>query len=81
MRKNIALLLKSLAELERAFGVTIPEAEVGYITIHLRSANRKYKTEYKAQEIELEISLANKAAHCFYFRQNQNGSHEKLLFI
>ncbi|MGG1247285.1 BglG family transcription antiterminator [Bacillus spizizenii] len=58
--KEYSSALAIAGELERAFGVTIPEAEVGYITIHLRSANRKYKTEYKTQEIELETALQTK---------------------
>ncbi|MCL6427557.1 mannitol operon transcriptional activator MtlR [Bacillus subtilis] len=63
--KEYSSALEIAGELERAFGVTIPEAEVGYITIHLRSANRKYKTEYKAQEIELETALQTKRLIAF----------------
>ncbi|MFJ5794278.1 BglG family transcription antiterminator [Bacillus atrophaeus] len=63
--KEYSLALEIAGELEKAFGVTIPEAEVGYITIHLRSANRKYETEYKAQEIELEIALQTKRLIAF----------------
>lgn len=63
--KEYSSALAIAGELERAFGVTIPEAEVGYITIHLRSANRKYKTEYKTQEIELETALQTKRLIAF----------------
>ncbi|MCY8859011.1 BglG family transcription antiterminator [Bacillus atrophaeus] len=63
--KEYSSALEIAGELEKAFGVTIPEAEVGYITIHLRSANRKYETEYKAQEIELEIALQTKRLIAF----------------
>ncbi|MCY9374423.1 transcription antiterminator [Bacillus sp. T17B1] len=63
--KEYSSALAIAGELERAFSVTIPEAEVGYITIHLRSANRKYKTEYKTQEIELETALQTKRLIAF----------------
>ncbi|MHA7767190.1 BglG family transcription antiterminator [Bacillus atrophaeus] len=63
--KEYSSALEIAGELEKAFGVTIPEAEVGYITIHLRSANRKYETEYKAEEIELEIALQTKRLIAF----------------
>ncbi|MCY8918633.1 BglG family transcription antiterminator [Bacillus atrophaeus] len=63
--KEYSSAFEIAGELEKAFGVTIPEAEVGYITIHLRSANRKYETEYKAQEIELEIALQTKRLIAF----------------
>ncbi|WP_035690428.1 BglG family transcription antiterminator [Bacillus atrophaeus] len=63
--KEYSSALEIAGELEKAFGVTIPEAEVGYITIHLRSANRKYETEYKVQEIELEIALQTKRLIAF----------------
>ncbi len=52
--------LEMAKELEKAFGVSIPEAEIGYITIHLRSANRKYKTEFKPEDIEVETALQTK---------------------
>ncbi|MGE6632059.1 BglG family transcription antiterminator [Bacillus sp. NPDC077027] len=46
--------------LERMFNVEIPEAEVGYMTIHLRSANRSFQSEYRIEEIELDIALRTK---------------------
>ena len=49
-----------MAKSEKAFGVSIPEAEIGYITIHLRSANRQYKTEFKPENIEVETALQTK---------------------
>nr|WP_302182954.1 transcription antiterminator [Bacillus nakamurai] len=63
--KEYGSALEMAKELEKAFGILIPEAEIGYITIHLRSANRKYKTEFKSQEIELETALQTKRLICF----------------
>lgn len=58
--KEYGSALEMAKELEKAFGVSIPEAEIGYITIHLRSANRKYKTEFKPEDIEVETALQTK---------------------
>lgn len=63
--KEYGTALEMAKELEKAFGIVIPEAEIGYITIHLRSANRKYKTEFKPQEIEFETALQTKRLICF----------------
>ena len=59
--------------LERMFNVEIPEAEVGYMTIHLRSANRSIHTEYRIDEIELDIALRTKKL--IDFISNKTGYH------
>ncbi|MFS0655910.1 BglG family transcription antiterminator [Bacillus sp. 179-C3.3 HS] len=58
--KEFELSERMARALERMFNVEIPEAEVGYMTIHLRSANRSYTTEYRIEEIELDIALRTK---------------------
>ncbi|KAA6449604.1 BglG family transcription antiterminator [Bacillus swezeyi] len=58
--KEFELALALAKSLEEAFRVKIPEAEAGYITMHLRSANRSFKTDYSAEEIELDTALRTK---------------------
>lgn len=59
--------------LERMFNVEIPEAEVGYMTIHLRSANRSFGAEYRIDEIELDIAIRTKKL--IDFISNKTGYH------
>ncbi|MED1750409.1 MULTISPECIES: BglG family transcription antiterminator [Bacillus] len=58
--KEFESSLRIARALERMFNVEIPEAEVGYMTIHLRSANRSFQTEYRIDEIELDIAIRTK---------------------
>ncbi|UYO36023.1 PRD domain-containing protein [Bacillus zhangzhouensis] len=58
--KEFESSLRMARAFERMFNVEIPEAEIGYITIHLRSANRSFGAEYRIDEIELDIALRTK---------------------
>lgn len=58
--KEFELALAIAEALEEAFHVKIPDAEAGYITMHLRSANRSYKKDYRAEDIELDTALRTK---------------------
>ncbi|MCF7619797.1 transcription antiterminator [Bacillus sonorensis] len=58
--KEFELALTIAKSLEEVFHVKIPDAEAGYITMHLRSANRSYKTDYRAEDIELDTALRTK---------------------
>ncbi|MFB8733290.1 PRD domain-containing protein [Bacillus sp. SL00103] len=52
----------------------IPEAEVGYMTIHLRSAKpRTFGAEYRIDEIELDIAIRTKKL--IDFISNKTGYH------
>ncbi|KIL22689.1 hypothetical protein B4134_0345 [Bacillus safensis] len=71
--KEFESSLRMARALERMFNVEIPEAEVGYMTIHLRSANRSFQTEYRIDEIELDIALRTKKL--IDFISNKTGYH------
>ena len=58
--KEFELALALAKALEDAFHVKIPEAEAGYITMHLRSANKSFKIDYRAEDIELDTALRTK---------------------
>ncbi|MFA9145068.1 BglG family transcription antiterminator [Bacillus safensis] len=71
--KEFESSLRMARALERMFNVEIPEAEVGYMTIHLRSANRSFGAEYRIDEIELDIALRTKKL--IDFISNKTGYH------
>lgn len=77
--KEFESSLRIARALERMFNVEIPEAEVGYMTIHLRSANRSFTAEYRIDEIELDIALRTKKlidfiSHKTGYHLNENDS-------
>ncbi|MGG0526543.1 BglG family transcription antiterminator [Bacillus pumilus] len=71
--KEFESSLRIARALERMFNVEIPEAEVGYMTIHLRSANRSFQKEYRLDEIELDIAIRTKKL--IDFISNKTGYH------
>lgn len=71
--KEFESSLRIARALERMFNVVIPEAEVGYMTIHLRSANRSFGAEYRIDEIELDIAIRTKKL--IDFISNKTGYH------
>ncbi|MDI5790792.1 PRD domain-containing protein [Bacillus licheniformis] len=68
--KEFELALALAKALEDAFHVKIPEAEAGYITMHLRSANKasnrlqsgRYRAGYCAQNEKLIDFISQKRA-------------------
>lgn len=76
--KEFELALALAKELENAFHVKIPEAEAGYITMHLRSANKSFKIDYRAEDIELDTALRTKKLIDFISQKtgtNLTGNH------
>ncbi|MBS8265674.1 PRD domain-containing protein [Mesobacillus boroniphilus] len=52
---------KIVAQLEQVFQIEIPEAEVAYITMHLKGAKLRHDNEYLMEESSLQVAL--KAKH------------------
>ena len=76
--KEFELALALAKALEDAFHVKIPEAEAGYITMHLRSANKSFKIDYRAEDIELDTALRTKKLIDFISQKtgmNLTGNH------
>ncbi|MEC1365514.1 PRD domain-containing protein [Bacillus licheniformis] len=76
--KEFELALALAKALEDAFHVKIPEAEAGYITMHLRSANKSFKIDYRAEDIELDTVLRTKKLIDFISQKtgmNLTGNH------
>ena len=51
---------KIVAQLEQIFSITIPKAEVAYITMHLKGAKVRHDNEYLDEEASLEIAVKTK---------------------
>ncbi|MCP8969636.1 transcription antiterminator [Ectobacillus sp. SYSU M60031] len=51
---------KLAGQLERAFEIEIPSAEIGYITMHLRGAKLRHDKEYLMEDSSLQIALKTK---------------------
>ena len=76
--KEFELAIALAKALEDAFHVKIPEAETGYITMHLRSANKSFKIDYRAEDIELDTALRTKKLIDFISQKtgtNLTGNH------
>lgn len=52
---------KIVAQLEQVFNIGIPEAEVAYITMHLKGAKLRHDNEYLMEESNMQVAL--KAKH------------------
>ncbi|GAA3330952.1 hypothetical protein GCM10020331_085540 [Ectobacillus funiculus] len=51
------LLKKIIRQLEKAFQVEIPVAEIGYITMHLRGAKLRHDKEYLIEDSSLQTAI------------------------
>lgn len=51
---------KMVAQLEQVFAITIPEAEVAYITMHLKGAKIRHDYEYLNEDESLEAAIKTK---------------------
>ncbi len=51
---------KIVEELEQVFQINIPEAEIGYITMHLKGAKLRHDKEYLIEDTSLQIALKTK---------------------
>ncbi|WP_254052865.1 BglG family transcription antiterminator [Bacillus sp. V59.32b] len=52
---------KIIRKLEKAFNIDIPDAEIGYITMHLQGAKLRYDKEYLLEDSSLQIALKAKS--------------------
>jgi mannitol operon transcriptional antiterminator len=48
---------KIVAELEQVFHIKIPQAEVAYITMHLRGAKLRHDNEYQIEDSSLPVAI------------------------
>lgn len=51
---------KMVAELEQIFKINIPEAEISYITMHLKGAKLRHDHEYLIEDSSLQIAIKTK---------------------
>lgn len=51
---------KIVTELERVFRIDIPEAEIGYITMHLKGAKMRHDKEYAIEDSNLHVAMKTK---------------------
>ncbi|WP_040205723.1 BglG family transcription antiterminator [Neobacillus jeddahensis] len=49
-----------VAQLEQVFSITIPEAEVAYITMHLKGAKLRHDNEYLNEDTSLQVAIKTK---------------------
>ncbi len=72
---------KIVQKLEKVFQTTIPKAEIGYITMHLRGAKLRHDKEYFIEDKSLQLALKVKSLiHYVEKRTGQPlmGNHELL---
>ncbi|WP_318506202.1 BglG family transcription antiterminator [Bacillus sp. T3] len=48
---------KLVNELEKVFRINIPEAEIGYITMHLKGAKMRHDKEYVIEDSSLQVAM------------------------
>lgn len=48
---------KLVDELEKVFRIDIPEAEIGYITMHLKGAKMRHDKEYVIEDSSLQVAM------------------------
>jgi mannitol operon transcriptional antiterminator len=51
---------KIAGQLEQVFNITIPKAEIAYITMHLKGAKLRHNNEYLMEDSSLQIALKTK---------------------
>ncbi len=57
MTNEYHIAVKMAKKLENAFHTTIPKAEIGYITMHLRGAKLRYDKEFMIEDTSLQIAV------------------------
>jgi mannitol operon transcriptional antiterminator len=60
-----------IEKMENVFHTTIPEAEIGYITMHLRGAKLRQDKEYLIEDTSLQIAL--KAKSLIHYVEKRTG--------
>jgi mannitol operon transcriptional antiterminator len=51
---------KIVEELEKIFHIKIPDAEIGYITMHLKGAKLRHDKEYAIEDSSLQVAMKTK---------------------
>ncbi|NRD76554.1 BglG family transcription antiterminator [Bacillus sp. BRMEA1] len=60
LTKEYKFAEKMVAELEQIFQITIPEAEIAYITMHLKGAKLRHDNEYLIEDSSLQVAIKTK---------------------
>lgn len=60
---------KIVAELEQIFKIQIPQAEVAYITMHLKGAKLRYDNEYIAEDSSYQVAIKTRSLIEFVGKQ------------
>jgi mannitol operon transcriptional antiterminator len=60
LTKEYQFARKMVAELEQVFQITIPEAEIAYITMHLKGAKLRRANEYLIEDSGLQVAIKTK---------------------
>lgn len=68
-KKEYQIARKIIIDLEKSFQMTIPEDEIGYITMHLMGAKLRYDHDYQLEDSSIEV--AYKAKELTKFVGNQ----------
>ncbi|MGJ7922779.1 BglG family transcription antiterminator [Neobacillus sp. LXY-4] len=58
--KEFLFAEKIVRELEQVFQINIPEAEIGYVSMHLRGAKMRHDKEYLIEDSSLEAAMKTK---------------------
>ncbi len=58
--KEYKFALKIVEQLEQVFDIKIPNAEVGYITMHLKGAKLRHDNEYLTEASSLQVAIKAK---------------------
>lgn len=58
--KEYVIAEKIVAELEKVLEILIPEAEIGYITMHLKGAKLRHDKEYLMEDSSLQAAIKTK---------------------
>ncbi|WP_411954692.1 BglG family transcription antiterminator [Alkalibacillus sp. S2W] len=77
--REFQIAQKMIEKLEKAFDMTIPRDEIGYITMHLLGAKLRYDHDYLLEESSLDmafkakelIDFVNRRMERFVFEQDQ----------
>jgi len=60
LTKEYPFAKKIVSQLEQVFNISIPEAEVAYITMHLKGAKLRHAYEYFPEDSSLQVAIKTK---------------------
>lgn len=60
LTKEYQFAEKIVSELEKVFRIEIPEAEIGYITMHLKGAKMRHDKEYAIEDSSIQVAMKTK---------------------